>query len=196
MRKLLVTGFGAFGSVTNNPTEDAARAFDGIRLADGRPVIGAVLPVSAARAPRALDALLAAHDPIAVVLTGVDEHAAQLMLETTACNECAFSIPDNDGALRRAEAVIAGAAPALTGTLPLAAIEAALARAGVTHARSDDAGRYLCNLVFFHLRATRPGLPAGFVHVPPIETWPLDRTQAALRLVLEATNAAYAPVLA
>jgi pyroglutamyl-peptidase len=193
MKPLLVTGFGAFGSVTANPTEQVARALDGMRLADGRRIVGAVLPVSAARAPGELDALLAAHDPVAVVLTGGDERAVQLKLETTAANQLAFRIADNDGAVHQGRPVIAGQAASLPSSLPLDTIERALLRAAVLHARSDDAGRYLCNQTFFHLRATRPDLAAGFIHVPPLETWPVEQTLAAIRLIAEATNAALAP---
>lgn len=197
MKPLLVTGFGAFGSVTTNPTEQIARSLDGMRLADGRRIVGAVLSVSAARAPGELAALLAAHDPVAVVLTGVDERATHLKLETRAANELAFRIADNDGVVRDGEAVIEGGPASLSSSLPLGAIESALLRAAVAHARSNDAGRYLCNLAFFHLRATQPDLPGGFIHVPPLEVWPAAHTLSAIRLVAEATNAALAlPALA
>jgi pyroglutamyl-peptidase len=193
MKPFLITGFGAFGSVTTNPTDQVARALDGMRLADGRRIAAAVLPVSAARAPAELDGLLAAHDPVAVLLTGVDERATRLKLETIAVNQLAFRIADNDGVVRAGEPVIAGQAATLPGSLPLDAIERALLRAAVAHARSDDAGRYLCNLAFFHLRATRPDLVGGFIHVPPLEIWPAEQTLAAIRLIAEATNAALAP---
>lgn len=195
MKPLLVTGFTAFGSVAVNPTEQIARALDGLHLADGRRIVGAVLPVSAAQAPGALDALLARHDPIAAVLTGVDERATHLKLETTSVNELAFRIPDNDGVIREGERVIEAGPARLATSLPLEAIESALLRAAIAHGRSDDAGRYLCNLAFFHLRASRPSLPGGFVHVPPLETWKLAHTQSAIRLVLEAINAALAPAV-
>lgn len=185
---LLVTGFEPFGTVQRNPSADIVAALHGAVLA-GRPVHGTVLPVSLARAGALLDGWIERLRPAAILLLGVDERATELKLECAASNVLDFRIPDNDGWQPPGGPILETAPATLATSLPVRAIERALAAAGIPHQRSQDAGRYLCNYVFFRTRALHPHLVAGFVHLPLPAALPIDRQIEAIRLTAEATLA-------
>jgi len=158
---VLVTGFGPFPGVPVNPSEAiVARlgAVAGARLTrhrlatawDGLPV---------------LDSLLAGVR--IAVHVGVAPRARQLRIETVAVDardraaDAAGRLPSSvgaSGAVRRSRAV---AAP----------LVAAARAAGTPAGASADAGRYLCNALYFHSLAAAAASPrphlAVFVHVPP-----------------------------
>ncbi|MEQ9812932.1 MAG: pyroglutamyl-peptidase I [Azospirillaceae bacterium] len=187
---ILVTGFGAFGGIVDNPSLAVMAA-----LSDrARGIVGAELPVSHEGAVAALQALIATHRPAVWLGFGVAPAATAIRLETTGRNAITAAKPDNDGRQPAGDPVVPGAAATLPSRLPLARIEPALVRAGHAVVLSDDAGGYVCNTA---LTAGLHLMPAdriaGFVHLPPLPGsvpdtpgWPLERTLAAARLVLAA----------
>jgi pyroglutamyl-peptidase len=163
----LVTGFEPFGGARVNPSELLARAL--AEPADPS-LVTAVLPVSYRRAALELERLLERHRPELVLLFGLHPSTKHVTLETLAVNRDDASVPDSDGEQRAGVPIVDGAPAGYPSTLPLDAMVAAAARAGVPVAFSNDAGGYVCNHVFFtaqHLAATRyPNCRSGFVHVP------------------------------
>lgn len=159
--RVLLTGFGPFGSVVDNPTERLVRRFDGARVGE-RTVTGLALPTSFSGAFIAIEPHLARHD--AVLMLGVAEQSARLRLETLARNHTAARIVDVDGAAPLGP--IVDGPSSLPATFDIASIEDAWTRAGVAFERSDSAGAYVCNHTFYRALATNhPRL--GFIHVPP-----------------------------
>lgn len=153
MKTVLITGFGPFPGVAENPSAALARAVDG-RVVDGVRFVGEVLPVSYRRAPDQTVALRDAHKADVVLGTGVcrDEVAR---LETVA-HHVLESRVDIEG---QTLTLLAGPAQ-----VPATFAGADLAdRLGV--ARSDDAGRYVCNAWLYQV-AQRAGVPVGFLHIP------------------------------
>ncbi len=126
-----------------------------------------------AAAPRALEAIGADFGPDIAIHFGLALQAQGFRLERTARNLCTSEVPDNSGISRAGQAIVADA-PDRIPTLPLEAIAARLAEAGLPVQWSDDAGGYLCNLVMFHALSDRivpdycPAM-AGFVHVPLLD---------------------------
>lgn len=122
---------------------------------------------------RELAPLLAETKPDAVVAFGLSAKATGITLESTARNRVATARPDFTGACLE-DAVLNAAGPLTYPTrLPLAEISDALTAARLPIIRSDDAGDYVCNLLFYKLmaHAERSGLrAAGFVHVPYLDT--------------------------
>jgi len=185
---ILVTGFGAFGGIVDNPSLAVMAA-----LADpGRGIVGAELPVSHAGAMATLAALIDRHRPAAWLGFGVAATATAIRLETTGRNAITAGKPDNDGRQPTGDPVVPGAAATLPSRLPIARIRAALATAGRPAVLSDDAGGYVCNTA---LTAGLHLMPAdriaGFVHLPPlpgsvpgVAGWPLADTLEAARIVL------------
>lgn len=173
--RLLVTGFGPFPGVPENPTETLVRRLAG-RWARRPPAANlapsfAVLPTEW-ETLAALPALLDRHRPDAVLLTGVASRALRTRLERTARNRMGGRVPDAAGrSPPSARRVAAGRM-----VTPLAPRLPAL-RAGVLREHglvvvSDDAGDYLCNAAYLEtlaLLAARIGpARALFVHLPPL----------------------------
>lgn len=102
---------------------------------------------------------------------GVNSGATKFAIENQAVNEATFRCPDEmgwkpqripiipaDGAISRARET----------SLPVGEITKALAKMGYEVMTSDDAGRFVCNYVYYHsLRfAEQNGIKSLFVHVP------------------------------
>lgn len=169
--RILVTGFGPFPGAPDNPTDWLVS-----RLAADPPEgegIAAfhaeVLDVEYDLVGPRLSQLGNAFAPDIAIHFGLAAEASGFRLERVARNSHAGARPDNAGRLPPALRICAGP-PTLPSTLPLSAIAAGLATAGLPVEWSDDAGGYLCNTVFvlsrFHAcEGLRPAM-AGFVHVP------------------------------
>ncbi|WP_135854281.1 pyroglutamyl-peptidase I family protein [Halorussus salinus] len=170
---LLLTGYEPFGDHDRNPSAELARRLDGETVAD-REVVGEVLPVEFDRAGDEMAALLAEHDPDAVVATGLAAGRAAVSVERVGVNvaDCA-GIPDNAEEVPRNERILTDeAAPAAYfATLPVVEVVAELLDAGVPARVSNTAGTHLCNNILYRTRAQleaedRDNVPMGFVHLP------------------------------
>lgn len=174
--RILVTGFGPFPGVERNPSGETARAIDG-EVSHGVTFVGRVVDVSWRRAWPTIAQLVADVKPAALVMLGVAVNRDGVQVERVAYNEAAAR-PDCDGALCGAARLVDDGPDTLPTGLPWAA----LCTQGVRP--SDDAGRYLCNAVFYRAaHALGATLPVGFVHVPPepeTAALPLLRRYAAL----------------
>ncbi|WP_276302215.1 peptidase [Halorussus lipolyticus] len=175
---LLLTGYEPFGDHDRNPTEEVARELDGQELA-GREIVGRVLPVEFDRAGDEMRDLIEAHDPEAVVATGLAAGRAAVSVERVGVNvaDC-VGIPDNAEAdprnerIREADAESETPPAAYFATLPVVEVVADLLDAGIPARVSNTAGTHLCNNVLYRTRnyLESAGLgaetPMGFVHLP------------------------------
>ncbi|MGH7279433.1 MAG: pyroglutamyl-peptidase I [Candidatus Rokuibacteriota bacterium] len=194
---LLVTGFEPFGTHTENPSRDLAKALDG-RSAGRYVVRGAVLPVHHREASATTARLISELDPVAVVHLGLAEGRARIALERVGLNVMDYRIPDATGHVARDEACIAGGPDAYFSTLPLRAMLAALSLEGVPAYISDTAGTYLCNQTLYstlHTIAQAGGRArAGFIHLPLLPSMVaasgLDQPSMDLGLMLRGVEAA------
>ena len=188
-RTILVTGFGQFLDVTENPSWEAIRELDGARIGAARIAV-VRLDVSYARAADQLQQALDRVRPDVVLSLGVAPDSA-LRLETTARNLDTADSPDATGEVRAGKTIRAGGPATLATRLPLEALRAALTADGFEVRSSDDAGGYLCNHLFYELLTRRPRGAAGFVHVPEMAP-PRDlaRLRRAVRRMLEVLAAA------
>lgn len=187
-RTILVTGFGPFLDVRENPSWEAIRGLAGARIGGSRIAV-ARLDVTYAGAAEQLQQALDRERPDLVLALGVCRDAA-LRLESTARNQDTATSPDAVGEARPGRAIRDGGPATLPTRLPLEALREALQRDGFEVLDSDDAGGYLCNHVFYELLVRRPAGMAGFVHVPPMAgAWDLPRLTRAIRRVLEVMDA-------
>ena len=169
MHTLLVTGFGAFPGVAENPSGALARALDGLEHRGVR-IIGREIETSWARAWPALAKLAEAEAPDALVMLGVSPRA-DVELELTARNMCGLR-DDCDGRQPEETLLVADGPATLATTLPWQALDVAT---------SEDAGEYLCNAVFYLAQHHLPAIPLrGFVHLP--DTGAPDARQLILQL--------------
>jgi pyroglutamyl-peptidase len=170
---ILLAGFGAFPGAPINPTELLVRRLVRLRrpaLADLRS-IPHVFPTSYAAVDAQLPALIARHQPDAIVLFGLAGRTKGIRVEMFARNRIAQVLPDIDGLVPK-RSTIRPHAGTLRGRAPFARLAAAARAAGLSARLSRDAGSYLCNYGYWRaLEAT--AYPGGsaivvFVHVPRV----------------------------
>lgn len=205
MTTILVTGFGPFPGAPFNPTGPLVQALVRLKrpgLADVK-IIGHVFATSYTAVERELPALIARHQPDALLMFGLAPRAKTLRIETRARNALAL-LPDASGASAHGKISLGGpAARALPA--PSLHLVNAVRGARVPAVLSRDAGRYLCNYLCWRATeaAEEPGGPqlAAFVHVPPLRRQPRpcrakarlsakDLARAGTRLLLTLTAAA------
>ena len=134
------------------------------------------LPVEYARTFDAYATAVEAIKPTAAISFGLvsrpdPDKQSVIKIETVARNRDGANKPDNAGNQRAAEPILAAAPDTLAATFPASALVEALKEAGFNAELSDDAGRYLCNHLFYRaLHAYSGRFPYGFVHVPPVDS--------------------------
>jgi pyroglutamyl-peptidase len=167
--RVLVTGFGPFPGIDENASEAMVRRLEGSAAAPGLEVATAVIPVAWSEARGAMRSAIAGFEPHAVLHFGVSKRAFGFEIETRAFN---MSGPreDQDGAVRGPEALVFAGPPILKGTLPPLALVQALRSRGFPALLSTDAGRYLCNALYYWSLADSEtgGRLVSFVHMPAI----------------------------
>lgn len=152
--KVLVTGFGPFPGVDDNPTAALARAVDGVRLGDAE-LVGRVLPVAWRRGPEEAIRLARELDAGLVLGLGVAANRDRVCVEVVGVRVDSGR-PDVDGATE----------PGLDGPDRVrSTIEVGRLAAALGAVLSDDAGGYVCNAWLYRV-ASALTVPVGFVHVP------------------------------
>lgn len=172
MRPILLTGFGPFLDVRDNPSGRLVEALNGERV-DGVPVVGEVIPVTYARGPsmaieraRRLDARL-------VVGFGVASNRRGVWVEAAGRRRCGGS-RDTDGVILED---LGDGPERVAATVDVQRLAEALGAE-----ISDDAGGYVCNAWAWTVPQAL-AVPAVFVHLPP-EGIPVERVRGALRRLL------------
>lgn len=163
-RPVLVTGFGPFPGVHDNPTARFARAVDGTRV-HGVPIVGRVVPVEWRRAWPIIREAVEVHRPVALLMYGVAVQRSRVEVERYAHNVAGERL-DAIGELPGLSRVVADAPDRLDTTLPWQAL------VGPHVGTSEHAGDYLCNYVMYmSVHALCNLVPfCGFVHVPAHDT--------------------------
>ena len=174
--RLLITGFGPFPGVADNPSARLVRHIGALArqgvfldrndLQDDVICHSHILPTQWQRAGAQLAQHFAAFKPDMALHFGYSARARGLVLERSARNIRCGS-PDAKGQ-RAACAVIQPGAPARLDTdFDLARLVASNTHANCKLLLSDDAGQYLCNEVYY--RSLRLSKSALFVHIPALE---------------------------
>ena len=163
MKRILVTGFGPFGSYKTNPTESLVKRFKGPLVIGNH-----VFPTSYDSVRDELPALLARTNPDAVVAFGLAPRATVIRLEGTAHNMSTSRSVDVNGKTWSGP-VDESAPEELPSTLPLNSIALALDDRGLAYENSNNAGGYVCNYLFYLLQqsARNQGIKvSGLIHLP------------------------------
>lgn len=163
--RALVTGFGPFLDVVDNPSGRLAEAVNGLHLAPGVEVHGLRLPVSYARAPALTLEAVARLEPRLVIGLGVAMGRPGVCVEALGRRRPLSGSPDSDGVILE-DLEVDG--PEVVGaTAPAQALAQALGAVV-----SDDAGGYVCNAWLYRVLRGLEILPparrpaAIFVHLP------------------------------
>lgn len=188
-KRLLITGFDAFGGQDVNPSWLAVRSlpdqignFDLFKLQIPT-VFGA-----------AADAVLAAAEtvlPDVILCIGQAGGRAAVTPERIAVNIRDARIPDNAGNQPSGEFVSAEGPAAYFATVPVKEMAQAILDAQLPGTVSNSAGAFVCNDVLYSLLHHYAGTPTrvGFIHVPYIPqqgspSLPLEQTAAALEAAI------------
>ncbi len=167
---LLVTGFGAFENVERNPSGEIADALAKDPPA-GVEIHSTILPVTFRGCGAAADRALAALAPrVPDVLLSLGVHSGSTFrLERRARARPKPGRQDNDG--ETADTLGLADGPELESSLDPEPLAEALRAAGAAEVVvSSDAGGYVCERIYHHMldAGARLGIPALFLHVPPI----------------------------
>lgn len=188
-RVLLLTGFGPFPGVADNPTALVAEALQNSRI-DGCRIVSAVLPVAHPDAAHEVARHWRLDKAAGVLHLGVATQATLLRVETLAHNELNFRVADVAGHQPLGQA-IDPARPlqaCLAGPWPVDPLLEALARQGLPAERSVDAGRYVCNATWWS--CLHAGIPSQFLHVPPIGSQCGDGRVWTIEALIQAASVA------
>ena len=220
--RFILTGFGPFPGVPRNPAQAVASQLQVLR-----PDVSLCLPMievspkavsiaASAAYAAAIAVRQAGHADVVVVLhLGVAARSPGIRIERQARNIQAFSVPAADGSIPPQNTCISERLPlggTLSSALPVddivAQAEASMATAlpgdnAVRVWASEDAGTYLCNMLYWHTlcalyaaplqrQQQQAGLSALFVHIPSEHTAPVDRIVTAVACIMDAVVAAVA----
>ncbi|OAY42434.1 pyrrolidone-carboxylate peptidase [Manihot esculenta] len=186
-----VTGFKKFHGVSENPTETIVSNLNEYMKKKGLPkgVIlgscsvletaghGAIVPLyqTFQNALKTNNSESSNSGRVIWLHFGVNSGATKFAIENQAVNEATFRCPDEMGWKPQKIPIIlsdGGISRVRETTLPAEEITKALAKKGYDVTTSDDAGRFVCNYVYYHsLRyAEQNGIQSLFVHVPLFST--------------------------
>jgi pyroglutamyl-peptidase len=169
--RVLITGFGPFPGAPFNPSAALAKALARRR----RPAYATlersihIFATTYASVDRDLPKLLR-QKPDIVLMFGVAGRRRHLCVETRARNAVSLLFPDASGHRPLHGAIELRGPVARKGNAPFMSL-AGSTRTGAAPARlSRDAGRYLCNYLYWRaLEHARGGQPLmQFVHIPPV----------------------------
>jgi len=207
-----VTGFKKFHGVSDNPTETIVSNLKEYMKKNGLPkglILGSCTVLDAAghgalgplyqTLRSAIDTQNSeSSSPERVILIhfGVNSGATRFAIENQAVNEATFRCPDEMGWKPQKLPIIpsdGGISRVRQSSLPVDEITKALAKNGYEVMTSDDAGRFVCNYVYYHsLRfAEQNGHKSVFVHVPLFLTIDEDTQMKFAASLLEVLASLY-----
>jgi pyroglutamyl-peptidase len=127
-----------------------------------------IFETSYASVDRDLPKLIAEHKPDIVLMFGLAGRTSFVRVEMLARNARSMLFPDVTGFLPAERTIVPGKLPT-RGNAPFSRLIVASRAARVPTRVSRDAGRYLCNNVYWRaLEASRSGTLTQFIHIPPV----------------------------
>jgi pyroglutamyl-peptidase len=184
---ILVTGFGPYEEVEENPSARIVERLDA-DPPDGIELFARILPVSFRGATSGLDAALAAlapRRPDALLSLGVHKKGKRFRIERRATTRLKSGRPDMLGV--DAKDLQLADAPALETTLDIDPLAAALEQGGASSVDiSDRAGGYVCERLYRHAleRSVELGFPSLFIHLPAMRHVSVEKQFRPMRSLL------------
>ena len=172
-KTILITAFEPFGGEELNPTEMLLEKLPD--TIEGYTVRKLLLPVEFEKSRELIITEYEEVKPDAVIMLGQAGGRDAITPETTAVNEMSAVgaeriVPDNAGFAPEGLPIVDGGPGTLHSTLPVERIVEAVNSAGIPCEISDNAGKYVCNNVFYSMLEHNGGeVPTGFIHVPYIK---------------------------
>jgi pyroglutamyl-peptidase len=184
--RVLITGFGPFPGVAENPSGWLAEMVAAAAPPTNCMIYRAVLPTEwhavASRAAYFHQAIR----PRLMIHFGLKVEATKIQLESKAHNQIEHR-PDAGGAHPERNVVISGCEEMHETWLPVDALAGRLQAESIPVSVSQSCGRYLCNDLYFRSLnwAEQNGSDALFVHVPHIHILSMSTLLQAAELILQ-----------
>jgi pyroglutamyl-peptidase len=164
--KILITGFSAFLTHKENPSEMLTKELTDSSLET------LILPVSYYKAKDLLISTIKEKQPDLILSFGLASGRDSITIEKYAYNEMKASVADEDGVKMTGQPVSFFLRDRLETSLSLEPLVKELKKRGHSVKISTDPGRFCCNEVYY--LALRSGLPCLFIHLPELEKTSLD----------------------
>ncbi|XP_048023745.1 pyroglutamyl-peptidase 1 isoform X2 [Megalobrama amblycephala] len=161
---VVVTGFAPFRQYVVNPSWEAAKGLKMEGLALGIDVHIMEIPVSYAKSQQVLDHILQTVTPKVVIHLGIAPGAKGITLEQTGKNHC-YKDRDVSGLCPVHHCCIEGGPERLDSVIDMRSLSKHLKNMGLDVIYSRDAGRYLCDFVYYYSLYHGQGR-AALIHVP------------------------------
>jgi|APSaa5957512622_1039677.scaffolds.fasta_scaffold12488_4 pyroglutamyl-peptidase len=172
MRKILLTGFEAYGHTPHNPAESVARTLDGKRIR-GSEIIARIVPNNFFECIDFVWTSIAEIEPDIVVMMGEYGGRANITVERIAQNLndlTRYGLADNKGVSLQGGMTVPDGPAAYYSTLPIRAMVKAMRESGIPSDISDAPGTFCCNHLMCGIlhRIDSNSLPirAGWIHLP------------------------------
>jgi pyroglutamyl-peptidase len=167
--RVLITGFGPFPGVSENPSAWLAETLAERTPPDCDGELHARILPTEWQATSLMPQLYANLQPHVMIHFGLGQRATALRIERTAHNRAAHRA-DAAGALPPGPAIRRDGPERFETAVPVPALALHLRRAGLPAVTSGSAGRYLCNFLYYHSLgwASQNDCRAVFVHLPPL----------------------------
>jgi len=173
--RVILAGFGPFPGAPVNPSGLLAKAL----VRSRRPALAglhrtaSVFDTSYAAVDRDLPKLFA-EKPGIILVFGLAGRRRQVCIEARARNAVSVLFPDASGHRPSQSVIKLGALEALIGHAPFVQLVTAVRARKVPARMSRDAGRYLCNYIYWRAleRAPKSRPLVQFVHIPTVSLKP------------------------
>lgn len=172
MKKVLLTGFEAYGYTPINPAESVARALEGALVGDVE-IVSRIVPNTFFKCIDFVTAAIEEVQPELVVMMGEYGGRSMVTVERLAQNlndGTRYGLTDNAGQSLQGDLTAAEGPVAYYATLPLRAMVKAMRDAGVPADISDAGGTFCCNHLMYgvlhYLAQKQSAIRAGWIHLP------------------------------
>lgn len=172
MKKILVTGFEAFGNTPVNPAELVARKLEGSRVGNVA-IASKVVPNTFFKCIDVVRLAIEEEQPDAVVMLGEFGGRSMLTVERIAQNMndgARYGLRDNAGQELQGDLTVPDGPVAYYATLPIRAMVLAMRQAGIPADISDAAGTFCCNHLMYgvlhYISVNKLPIRAGWIHIP------------------------------
>jgi len=187
---VVVTGFGPFRDHTTNASWEAVRGLPDLWDEADPKLVVEEIPVEYSFVSTKVPDKWAAHNPILYVHVGVSSLATQITLEQKAHNSGYIGL-DVAKCCPEDTVCVPGGGDEIHTSIDLGTVMAAVniqskeMELGVEVVLSEDAGRYLCDFVYYKSLNCSGG-KSLFIHVPPVDKpYTALQMSKAIQLVLK-----------
>ena len=171
-KRVLLTGFEAFGKTPINPAEQVVKALDE-KVIDDHKVISTIVPNTFFKSIDTVKGAIEKVEPEIVIMLGEYGGRSGITVERICHNfndSARYALKDNDGKMLRGEPTVVGGPAAYYSTLPVRAIVRAMRDAGIPADISETPGTNVCNHLMYGILhfVSVQNLPirAGWIHLP------------------------------